>query len=213
MKKTFFDLTDGWFIAKDEKNEGMTHGWEKEIVGAAIPAAVPSIIQQFFPGYHGLAYYWCRFTPTVDMSEGDRTILRFGGVDYKADVWLNGVYLGADESGETPFSFDATDAIKIGEENLLAVRVLNPTEVEIDGLSRVNTPHRNKGAKRSAGSSLNHGGIWYGVHIDVTPASYIADLYAAPNAKNGEVDIELTFGGESFENAVADVRIFKLPML
>ena len=73
---------------------------------SAREAYVPSIIQQFFPEYHGLVYYWCKFTPSMLKSETDRVILRFGGVDYKADAWLNGIFLGTRECPETPFEFD-----------------------------------------------------------------------------------------------------------
>ncbi len=48
-------------------------------------------------------------------------------MDYKADVWLNGVLVGGHEGGETPFTLDVTEAIKPLATNRLAVRVLNPT--------------------------------------------------------------------------------------
>ena len=118
-----YDLKHGWFIYPDADNCGKESGWERKIHSLAAKAYVPSIIQQFFPDYHGVAYYWCAFTPRVDMNEADRALLCFGGADYKAEVWLNGVYLGACEGGETPFSFDATDALIKDGENLLAVRI------------------------------------------------------------------------------------------
>ncbi|HXG39970.1 MAG TPA: glycoside hydrolase family 2 TIM barrel-domain containing protein, partial [Candidatus Limnocylindrales bacterium] len=52
--------------------------------------------------------------------------LKFGAVNYLADVWLNGVWLGYHEGGTTPFAFDASRALRPGEENVLAVRVDNP---------------------------------------------------------------------------------------
>ena len=57
------DLSGEWFISHDPENIGKDSGWEKEIQPGAAEAYVPSIIQQFFPDYHGVAYYWCRFTP------------------------------------------------------------------------------------------------------------------------------------------------------
>ena len=59
---------------------------------------------------------------------GGRYLLRFWAVDYLAEVWLNGTRVGEHEGGESPFVLDVTDAIRAGGNNLLAVRVLNPTQ-------------------------------------------------------------------------------------
>lgn len=189
MNNRIFELTGDWYIAKDEGNVGIDEKWESAVRSDAVEAYVPSIIQQFFPNYHGLAYYWCKFAPSLDTNVG-RVLLKFGGVDYKASVWLNGKYLGEYEGGETPFDFDVTDALAEGE-NLLAVRVLNPCDREIDGLNLLNTPHRNKVVKRSAGSNLNHGGIWYGVYLEAVPSAYMNDVFLIPEYESGDVKAKI----------------------
>lgn len=184
-------LEKNWFIATDKDNIGNFEGWEKSIRYDALPAFVPSIIQQFFPEYHGVAYYWCSFTPELDINENEQVVLRFGGADYLAQVWLNSTYLGSYEGGETPFSFDVTDAIKLGEENLLAVRIINPCDRDIDGLNLMNTPHRNKVVKKSAGSCFNHGGLWYGVSLAVLPKVYVEDKFLIGNIETGEIEAKI----------------------
>jgi beta-galactosidase len=57
---------------------------------------------------------------------GSVVTLKFGAVNYLADVWLNGDYLGYHEGGYTPFAFDVSPSVRPGESNLLAVRVDNP---------------------------------------------------------------------------------------
>ena len=69
-----------------------------------------------------MAFYWCRFVPRLNTSETDCIRLRFGGVDYMAQVWLNGSYLGMYEGGETPFFFDVTDTLYRDGENLQSPR-------------------------------------------------------------------------------------------
>lgn len=189
MNNRLFELNEEWYIAKDEENTGICNSWENEIAPSAEKAYVPSIIQQFFPEYHGLAYYWCKFTPLLETTENNRCFLKFGGVDYKADVWLNGKYLGTHEGGEAPFDFEITDTVMPGQENLLAVRVLNPCDRTIDGMNLLNTPHRNKTVKKSAGSNLNHGGIWYGVSMAVVPCAFVKDVFYIPDMKTGEIKI------------------------
>lgn len=207
MRKTNYNLDSGWYISKDESNEGLGGRWEAAVKEDAIPAHIPSIIQEFFPEYHGLAYYWCDFTPDIDTYGGGRVLLDFGGVDYKADVWLNGVYIGCDEGGECPFSFDVTDSIIIGKKNLLAVRVLNPCEKTIDGLNLMNTPHRNKVVKKSAGSCLNHGGIWYGVSLRAVPAVYADDVYVNADFATGKVTVDVSLTSHSATDARISLSI------
>ncbi len=205
------NLDTEWFIAPDVDNAGKYNGWEKEIHPTAVSAYVPSIIQQFFPDYHGVAYYWCRFAPDIDACETDRIMLCFGGADYKAEVWLNGVYLGAREGGETPFSFDATEAFVNHGENLLSVRIVNPTDKFIDGLTLQNTPHRNKEIHKCAGCNLNHGGLWYGVTVNALPAVYIEDKLFEGNIHDGslKVNFELNSTLLTDGEALLTVEIFE----
>jgi beta-mannosidase len=55
-----------------------------------------------------------------------RVRLRFGAVDYLADVWLNGEHLGHHEGYFAPFGFDVTD--RLGKSNTLVVAVQDPLE-------------------------------------------------------------------------------------
>jgi hypothetical protein len=52
--------------------------------------------------------------------------LAFDGVDYFATVWLNGEKLGEHEGCYVPFSYDVSQKLKYGAENLLVVKVTCP---------------------------------------------------------------------------------------
>jgi beta-galactosidase len=54
--------------------------------------------------------------------DAERTVLRFEGVDSCCRVWLNGRELGSSTGSRLPVEFDATAALRDGD-NLLAVRV------------------------------------------------------------------------------------------
>ncbi len=196
-------LNDNWLIATDPDNVGISENWQNEVSALTVEAFVPSIIQQFFPSYHGVAWYWNNFQNNLSI-DNDRVLLRFGGVDYKATVWLNGVLLGSYEGGETPFEFDVTDCIK--EENLLAVRVLNPTDKPIDGMTLMATPHRNKVMKPSAGSCLNHGGIWYGVTLECVPKARITDKILVGDIK-GNLTSSVTVYSDFESDNVASLTL------
>lgn len=65
---------------------------------------------------------WYRRTFALeDALKGGRVLLSFNAVDYKADVWLNGTYVGGYVNGYTYFSFDVTDYLQ--DENVLTVKV------------------------------------------------------------------------------------------
>jgi len=97
------------------------------------PIAVPGcwVVQGFeephyVNGTKSEGFYLHRFTVPAGAA-GRRAILRFGGVWQSAEVWLNDQLLGRRDSGFTEFGFDATRALKPGEENRLAVRVRQQT--------------------------------------------------------------------------------------
>jgi beta-glucuronidase len=70
---------------------------------------------------------WYRRTFEVpDSWSGLSATLKFGAVNYVADVWLNGHYLGYHEGGATPFAFGVTRWLRRGRANTIAVRVDDP---------------------------------------------------------------------------------------
>jgi hypothetical protein len=184
-------LSGGWRLALDPGNQGRAGRWFEEIPAAAQPAPVPGMIQQVFPGDHGVAWYWREFTPELARRSGDRVLLGFGAVDYLADVWVNGKHVGAYEGGETPFELDITAALNALGANLLAVRVLNPTDKPIEGIVLGQTPHRNKVMAFSCGSMLNSGGILYPVTLKTVPAVYVAGLFAQPEPQTGRLRVKI----------------------
>ena len=78
----------------------------------------------YLPGGTG----WYRKSFTVDKSlEGKRISIDFGGVYMNATVYVNGEKLGTHPYGYTAFSFDITDHVKFGKENVIAVKVEHQT--------------------------------------------------------------------------------------
>jgi len=55
-------------------------------------------------------WYTCSF-PMPPVAKGHQVRLVFDGVDYFAEVWLNGSRLGSHESAYTAFDFDVTDRL------------------------------------------------------------------------------------------------------
>ena len=94
---------------------------EREVAGWG-SAEVPGTFNAPPDGAEGGAWY--RRTVEVPEAWAGRAVsLRFGSVNYVADVWLNDRWLGYHEGGSTPFAFDVGSVIEPGAENVVAVRV------------------------------------------------------------------------------------------
>jgi hypothetical protein len=179
-----------WLLATDPKNVGREQHWWKGPTFDAKPTKTASIIQDVFPDYHGVAWYWRDFTPPANPHAGGRCLLRFWQVDYLADVWVNGVHVGCHEGSEDPFVFDVTDALKPGVANRVAIRVLNPTNEPIDGYRLVQTPRSNKSYPPTPGCGYNWGGIEGNVELIVAPAVRVEDLFVRPDPQTGTIHVQ-----------------------
>ena len=180
-------LDGQWLLATDANNAGRREAWYQSPRPEAMPAKVPWIIQDAFPGYHGAVWYWRDFVPPANPHPDGRYLLRFWAVDYLAEVWLNGIRVGGHEGGETPFVLDVTHAIKANEKNRLAVRVLNPANEPIDGIVLAETARRCKVVPFACRGDFQPRRHHRFGGIAGRPASRVEDLWviARPGSKTG----------------------------
>lgn len=81
-------------------------------------------------GYTPAEIGWYRKHLSIAESDRDRILrLDFDGVFRDAQVWLNGQPLGKHAGGYTPFSFDITRVARLGQDNVLVIRV-DPRQYE-----------------------------------------------------------------------------------
>jgi beta-mannosidase len=71
-------------------------------------------------------WWYIRSFSSPPLEAAQQARLVFDGVDYFADVWLNGEMLGSHEGAYTRFAFEVTKHLKPKGENYLAVRVTSP---------------------------------------------------------------------------------------
>ena len=189
-----------WSIRQDAENVGKDSGWFNAPLaesGETSEVSVPGVLQEVFREYHGVVWYERDFVTPENRNADGRALLRFWQAEYRADVWLNGTYLGWHEGGEAAFELDATDALKpVGESNRLSVRVLNAADEPIDGISMANIPRRNNTNAITPGCGYASGGLVDSVELLVAPSVRVADLHLIPNWKTGEIEARV-----SVENA------------
>ena len=187
---------NSWLLSTDPENVGRNLRWYDEVTGEAKATRVPGILQETFPTYHGVVWYWREFTPPDNPHEDGRYLLNFWQVDYLADVWVNGKYVGQHEGTGDPFTLDVTEPILPRAVNRVAVRVLNPKNEPIDGISLMESPVWARGIPCTPGLALNYGGITDSVELHIVPAVRVADLFVKPDWKTGNVRV-----GASLYNA------------
>ena len=94
----------------------LPHDWSIE---ADFDSKLASCIA-YLPGGFG----WYRKTFDIPNSYKGKTVtIQFDGVYCNSEVWVNGKYLGKHPYGFTSFYYDLTPYIKVGDKNVIAVRV------------------------------------------------------------------------------------------
>ncbi len=190
--KSVVSLDGEWLLATDSLNVGKNKKWWEVQVSGAKPVKVPWILQDVFPAYHGVVWYWHDFVVPKNNYPSGRTLLRFGSIDYMGEVWLNNVFMGRYESGDVSFVIDITNVVKSGEMNHLSVRVLNPTNEPIDGMTLKQIPRQSRVIPYSSGGEYNCGGITGSVELMIVPMVRVEDLFASTNSKSDVIQIEAT---------------------
>lgn len=144
---------------------------------------VPSSYNDIYPGrefrnHVGKMAYQREFFVTKDMTE-KRLVLHFSSVTHKAEVFVNGIYLGGHKGGFLPFEFDVKDAVKIGK-NLLTVivdNIIDNTTLPAGRLIKQNFPGMGeKTVNLPNFDFFNYTGIMRPVCLYSMPDTYISDI-------------------------------------
>jgi beta-galactosidase len=124
---------------------------------------------------------WYRRTFVVpDSLRGCAAVLKFLSVNYVADVWLNGRYLGYHEGGFTPFAFEASAALNYGATNVIAVRVENPEWGSRNDIVPYGTVNHRP-------DWFNYTGIIHDVYIEFPRSVSVARGEVIPQGVDGSV--------------------------
>lgn len=131
--------------------------------------------------------------------KGKKVLLHFGAVDWKTDVWVNGVKVGSHTGGFTPFSFDITEALQ-GGKNTVMVRVWDPTDQGYQP--------RGKQVSRPEGIWYTPvTGIWQTVWLEPVSESYIQDLRITPDIDHSLLSVQAVVNGATSKDLV-EVKVF-----
>ena len=155
-------------------------------------------------------WYRKNFTLSDEFS-GKRVIINFDAVDWECKVYVNKKLVGSHQGGYNAFSFDITDYVADGE-NELVVYVYDPTD---EGWQQ-----RGKQATESHGFWYTAtSGIWQTVWLEAVSDAHIESIRLLPDIDKGVINVKSNVSaiGEfslkatvyDGENAVAEAEIGK----
>ena len=150
-----------------------------------------------------------RRTFRVDGSaRGRRATLAFDGIDYEAEIFLNGERLGAHRGMFVPARFDVGERLRFDRDNVLAVAIAPaPDEVpQIGETERVRTHKARMNYGWDFCPRLPHQGLWDDVRLVLTGATRIADVWvrATPSADLARAEVEVR---TALDGPDTDVRV------
>ncbi len=112
-------------------------------------------------------YLWYTRELTLDPKPGEKILLHFGAVDFRAMVFLGHDEAGSHEGGDVPFIVDLTPFARKGA-NKLTVLVWDPTEAFVQ-------PRGKQDSKMHSCFYTQVSGIWQTVWMETVPERYIKD--------------------------------------
>lgn len=207
MVKKIFSLNTGWYIiAANDSDSSEFHKYGIPADEAVI-GDLPAYTHMYIEDHTGISWYQKIFNVEYLPGNHERAILAFEYADFRAEVSVNGIIVGEHTGPEEPFSFDITDLICVGE-NRLTVRVSKPYEIDVDGYSFGEVPHRNQlKAGITPGSCYNESGLPGDVTLKYLPDVRIEDLFVRTNTENGDVMFTVTVHSDRSRGEGALLRL------
>ena len=213
-RDSYVNLNGWWSFAFDPSEVGIDEGWYAKDQSFEQNINVPFCWESSLSGiqdenYKGQAWY--QRTVTVDESwEGKKIFLKFGAVDWKCKLWVNGEEVGEHIGGYSAFEMDVTDYMIPGEENVITLWVEDKGNYGDDSY-----PALVGKQGRNAPCGYTHtSGIWQTVGMEARSNTYLDQAKAASDIDQSQVtytvdvtsdaDQELTLEYD-FESTLYDV--------
>ena len=193
-------LSNNWRFLMDVRKIGENEKWFAENFdwSNASEVKVPGAWDLMESGmwqYEGIAWYKTSIK-SGDFVQGKRSEILFNRVMYYSKVWLNGEYLGENLGGYLPFSFNITDHLKPGKENILVIRVDNKARIEwLPASGQVEW--------------VQYGGILQPVELINTSKTYIEDftVRTTPDKNGARINCIINVGNEAAGESDMEVAV------
>ncbi len=148
---------------------------------------------------HHVLWYNREFTIPKEW-KGQNVLLNFGAVDWRADVWVNGIKVGSHTGGYTAFSFDITAALNAKGSNTLQVRVY-------DGTDKGFQPRGKQVSHPNGIWYTPVSGIWQTVWLEPVAPVHVEKVKSVANFDRKTVKFDVVTSKGCNSGAVAEVKV------
>lgn len=211
VRSEWQSLNGIWQYAIEDRGESLPADFDGDIL-------VPFPIESFLSGVQKTVgaekeLWYEKVFQWEGHKNNERILLHFGGVDWEAEVWVNGQKAGIHRGGFDDFSFDITELLAEGLEQKINVRVWDPSD---EG-----PQPRGKQVKEPRGIWYTPvTGIWQTVWLEKVPMQYIQkvnpntlweekslvfDVEAQNSSSNLMVKITLSDGEEPIASVTSNL--------
>lgn len=135
--------------------------------------------------YEGYQWMYSRKFPSPGLKGGERAVLKFGGIDTFADIFLNGEKIGEAGNMLIPHSFDITERLSKSGDNSLDV-IIRSAVMESNGrkLGAISSAYDSEGVRKAPHMygwdimpRLLSAGIWKGAGVEILKPARIDDIF------------------------------------
>lgn len=195
-RPSWTDLSGTWGFAIDDDDIGTAAGWADPTheLGGTIRVPYPpesELSGIADTGFHRVLWYRTVVHLTAERPQaGERLLLHAGAVDYRCEVFINGLSAGRHEGGMTPFTLDLTDLLTDATEQVITLRV------EDDPLDLAQPRGKQDWRETTHGVFYQRtSGIWQPIWLERVPARHLSHLDWETDLTAGTVTAELALTG------------------
>ena len=188
VRPAWTDLNGTWKFQFDDHDKGETEKWYETFSEKTLQIEVPFTYETKRSGvedtaHHAQVWYSRSVELTEENRKGKKTLIHFEGSDFLTKLWVNGTYVGCHRGGYARCSFDVTNLVHDGE-NELTVKVEDSFDTQ-----------QPRGKQRWINENfgcwyVQTTGIWKTVWSEYVPKISLASVKMTPDLQNAALKLE-----------------------
>lgn len=195
QREDWINLNGEWTFSFDLSNSGQERqfykstGFDKKII---VPFAPESSLSGVgFKDF--ISQMWYHRTITIPQKwEGKKVLLNFGAVYYKAEVYIDGEFVGRHTGGTSSFSIDLTKYVSAGKTHDLVVFVKNDIRGASQTAGKQNLQYQSYGCNYTRTT-----GIWQTVWLEPVDPNALRSVFIRTDIDQKQILITPDFYVES----------------
>ncbi|MFX1707392.1 glycoside hydrolase family 2 TIM barrel-domain containing protein [Chitinophaga sp. CC14] len=186
QRKNWENLNGLWEYSITDSSETAPSNFEGVIlVPYPIESALSGVQKKLMPDK---CLWYKKYFEYPKSIGNERILLNFGAIDWKATILINKKEVGQHTGGYQNFSYDITDFLKPGSNEVL-IKVYDPSDKGIN-------PHGKQVLNPANIYYTSSSGIWQTVWLEKVSPTHITSLKTTPDIDNSLVTLKVNISGK-----------------